>query len=351
MGSRLAIGPANYAGQAYAWAQAVNTHTDAEASAFAVGRLRGGSFAFPSHRRIPAPYYYLPGAFGARARWFLRGATHVILDGYRTIFYDRSPDAFARQAAFLAKGFTFGLFGHGTDVRDPEAHMERYAHSYYRDSGEDYLNRCTATSRRNRRTARALGVPLFVSTPDMLYDLPEATWVPVCLNPADWRTDRPLLPEGRRPRVLFVPSQRTPPIKGTRHVDPVLRRLADAGVIDYLAPVGVPHAQMRDLVKDVDVVVDQLQFGSYGVAAVEAMAAGRVVVGNISTLTADQMPELPRVVSATPLDFEERLLEAISRPDDMRADADYNLGFVSRWHDGRESATRLAGFLGATLTG
>lgn len=351
MSSRLLIGPANYAGQAYAWAEAVNRYTDAQAQAFTVNRLRGGGYQFAAHRHIWTPYYYLPGFRDLRARWFLRKASHVILDGYRTVFYDRSPTAFAQQAASLAKHVIFGLFGHGTDIRDPEAHIARFAHSYYLEGDDDYRRRCITVSRRNRETARALGVPLFVSTPDMLHDLPEATWVPVCLDPTEWRTDRPLLEEGRRPRVLFVPSQRTPPIKGTQYVDPVLRRLADQGVIDYLAPAGVPHNRMRELVKSVDVVVDQLLFGSYGVAAIEAMAAGRIVIGNITDLTTDVAPELPRIVNATPDTLVDVVVDAISRPDEMRRDATHNMAFVRRWHDGRESARRLASFLGAVATG
>lgn len=348
---RLAIGPANYAGQAYAWAEAVNTHLDASAYAFTPRRLRGDGFEFPAHRRIPAPYYYLPGARDLRAKHFLRDATHVILDGYRTMFYDRSPAAFERQAASLARrGLTVGLLAHGTDVRDPDAHIARNPQSYFNEGDADWLTRTRATTARNRATARAAGLPLFVSTPDMLYDLPEAIWVPVCLDVDVWASDHPLF-AGRVPRVLFVPSQRTPPIKGTRYVDPVLRRLHERGLIDYVAPENVPHAQMRDLVKSVDVVVDQLLFGSYGVAAVEAMAAGRIVVGNICDLTSDLVPELPSIVTATPADFEDVILGLADRADELRDDAARNVAFVRRWHDGRVSASRLADFLGVSPTG
>nr|NLI49063.1 glycosyltransferase family 4 protein [Propionibacterium sp.] len=348
MNPRLAIGPANYAGQAYAWAQAVTRHTAADAVAFTVDTVRGDPFGFPAHRRIPMAAYYLPVLRTLRARRFLADRTHVILDGFRPLFYDRSPDGFRRQAEALRdRGPTLGLLAHGTDVRDPDAHLARYRHSFFAEGDPGWLAQRRTISARNRETARRLGVPLFVSTPDMLNDLPGAVWVPVCLDPTAWHTDVPPL-ERRVPRVLFVPSQSV--LKGTRHVEPVLRRLAERGLIEYVAPRGVPHAEMVRLVKSVDIVVDQLLFGSYGVAAIEAMAAGRVVVGNISTLGTDVMPELPHVENATPDDFEQVLSSILDRRDEARAAAAGNVGFVRRWHDGREAARRLAPFLGLPAT-
>ncbi len=345
----LAIGPANYAGQAHAWARAVSEHLAAEAVSFTVQTVRRG-YDFPVDRRIPRALYYLPMARGARAARFLRAYSHVILDGFRTLYYDRSPRAFEECARGLVRrGPSLALMAHGSDVRDPDAHLDRFAHSYFKEGDADWLAQRRAITARNRATARALGVPVFVSTPDMLRDLPGATWIPVCLRPDEWASDAPVL-ERAVPRVLFVPSQGSPPIKGTRYVDPVLRRLHERGAIEYVAPRGVPHAEMRRLVRGADIVVDQLLFGSYGVAAVEAMAAGRVLVGNVTTLDASVLPELPRVENATPDDFEDVLLGLLDRRDEARGDAAANVDFVRRWHDGRESARRLGPFLGLPAT-
>ena len=88
-------------------------------------------------------------------------------------------------------------------------------------------------------------------------------------------------------------------IRDRRYIEPVLQGLAASGRIEYLAATGVPHAQMIDLVKDADIVVDQVQSGFYGVAAVEALAAGRVVIGSIEGL-GDVMPEMPPILDASP---------------------------------------------------
>ena len=341
---RLAIGPANYAGQAYAWAEAVNRHLDADAVAMTADR-RGAGFQFDSHRRIPRWSFYNPLLSGSRSRRLLRPYSHVILDGYRTLFYDRSGRGFRAQAELVKQhGPALGLLAHGSDVRDPDAHLSRLPHSYFTEGGQAWVDERRAITARNRETARSVGVPLFVSTPDLLRDLPDASWVPVCVDAPAFATER--TPLARRvPKVLFVPSWRQPPIKGTRYIEPVLQGLAASGRIEYLAATGVPHAQMIDLVKDADIVVDQVQSGFYGVAAVEALAAGRVVIGSIEGL-GDVMPELPPILDASPATLLDVLEGVLTAPDAAAATAAAGPAFVARWHDGRESARRLAGFLG-----
>lgn len=343
---RLGIGPANYAGQAFAWVSAVTRHLGLEAESFTVTRPRQG-FQFDIHRRLSAPSYYLPIARRWRTARFLAPYSHVLLDGYRPVLYG---DALTRTIGAARQVATLGLMAHGTDVRDPDKHMDRNPFSYFREGDDDWLNARRRVAAANRDLALSSGLPLFVSTPDMLHDLPSATWVPVCLDPEPWANPRPPL-ERRVPTVLFVPSQRTPPIKGTRYVAPVLESLHRRGLINYIAPSGVPHERMRELVRDSDVVVDQLLFGSYGVAAIEAMAAGRVVVGNLCNLDASVAPELPEIESATPEDFEERILAILDGRDEARSRAASNVEFVRRWHDGRVSAERIGRFLGRTSDG
>ena len=92
-------------------------------------------------------------------------------------------------------------------------------------------------------------------------------------------------------------------------------------------------------------MIDQVLAGFYGVAAVEAMAAGRVVIGGLQDVQG-LMPEMPELVEATPATVREAVLRTLEDREALRAAARRNQAFVRRWHDGRESAARLAGFLG-----
>ena len=87
-------------------------------------------------------------------------------------------------------------------------------------------------------------------------------------------------------------------------------------------------------------------FGSYGVAAVEAMAAGRVCVGRMNEAVRERLPESPHLLEATPDDLYEVVASIRDRRDELRGVAAQNRGFAKKWHDGRVSAERLAPFLG-----
>ena len=343
----LAIGPANYAGQATAWAAAVEKHLKVSAWSFAEAPVGKGGFRFDVDKPIRRALFRNPVARRIRSRKLFANVTHVALDGFEPYFHLKRRHKFAGDLAWLNKaGYKTALIAHGSDVRDPRRHIEINGKwSMYLAGEAEWRDELTRSARLHRAIAESSGRPVFYSTPDLGIDLEEGEWLPVCLDLNAWRTDAPLL-ERDKPRVLHVPSKRNPPIKGTQFIDPVLRRLHDEGAIEYVAPSGLPHAQLRELVRSCDVVVDQVMFGSYGVAAVEAMAAGRVCVGRMIDAVRDRMPESPWLLEATPNDLYEVVVSIRDRRDELRTRAAENRAFAEKWHDGRVSAERLASFLG-----
>ncbi|MFZ2261729.1 MAG: hypothetical protein WAV52_13505 [Luteococcus japonicus] len=349
--TRLAIGPANYAGQAHAWASAVRTNLQVPAHSFNRGPVRRHEFRFETDREIPAPLFFAPLLRGRRMKRFLRGYTHVLLDGYTTFFQVPSRRDIAADVAFLRDaGFEVGLLAHGTDIRRPDQHMARNPHSYFLEGDQAWRDLRQRNADAANAAAADAGVPLFVSTPDLLHDQPDATWVPVCVDPSGYRTQEPVM-ERLRPRVLHMPSKAVPPIKGTQYIEPVLRKLHDEGLIGFVSPPRLPHREVPALLASVDVVVDQLLAASYGVTAVEAMATGRVTVAAVGRETCELMPEAPPLVDATPEGFEAVIRELVADRERARELARRGVEFVNRWHDGRMSADRLAPFLGVRPRG
>ena len=100
---------------------------------------------------------------------------------------------------------------------------------------------------------------------------------------------------------------------------------------------------------DADIVVDQLALGSYGVAACEAMAAGRIVLGHVSEQVRSAAQEaagldLP-ILEVTPDSIVERIRELLADRESARDTAARGPEFVRTLHDGRRSASVLADFL------
>lgn len=347
----LLIGPANYAGQASAWADAVQTHLAIDSvSLTRRSRLlslagRGG-FKFSTTRVLPDPRLQLPLSQNLRAVVATRGITHFAIDGFLPI--RPRANGLASDIEWLGRrGIQIALIAHGSDVRHPDLHMEMNGFSYFRDAPFQWVESRRKTARENRDIALGCGLPLFVSTPDLLADLPSASWLPVTTNLAKWSSLPP--PQfSYRPRVLHLPSRRIPPIKGTEYIEPVLQRLHDERLIRWISVERVAPKYLPLLIGKVDIVVDQILTGSYGVAAVEAMAAGRVVVGGIrADLIRERVfPDTPPIVNVDPVNFEVEFRRLLRHPAWCHELASSGPGYVHRYHDGRQAATAMSPFLG-----
>jgi glycosyltransferase involved in cell wall biosynthesis len=181
---------------------------------------------------------------------------------------------------------------------------------------------------------------VFASTPDLLLDLPGATWLPLAVDVERWAA--PARPPQSRPRVLHVP---TSGMKGSDVIDPVLREMDAKGYLEYVHPTGMRHADMPGQMASVDVVVDQIRSGVYGVTAVEAMVSGALVMGHVSDAVRALLPADPGIVEAAPEDFAaamQRTLDARSEWPELVARSH---DFAHRWHDGTESVRALSPFL------
>jgi hypothetical protein len=108
-------------------------------------------------------------------------------------------------------------------------------------------------------------------TPDLCYT-PEWIWTPHPWTEFDYRWRR-----GERFRVVHLPS--APAKKGSELVTAALARVrARRGDVEYETASGLPHGEALALKRRAHLVIDQMLLPVYGVAAVEALAAGIPVV-------------------------------------------------------------------------
>lgn len=296
---RVYIAPTNYSGQGYRWARALEAADSSIGARNAAVMLPGG-FAFPADTPVPLA------AVTASAEWSdaewqaARRFTHVLVEAERSMFGARfGRDLRAEVAALEAEGVSVAFIAHGTDVRDPDQHMDLTPFSPYpEDPRTDFLREDAV---RNRRLLEQLSRPTFVSTPDLLLDLPWARWCPVVTDPdAFAAADAPF----DAPQVRVIHASSDPIQKGSDLIAPALEPLIGSGTVAYRTITGTPAAQMPAVYAGADIVIDQLRLGSYGVAACEALASGRVVIGHVlpevrAVVQQETGLELP-IVEATP---------------------------------------------------
>lgn len=339
-GISLLIGPANYAGQAYAWSESAKREYNIDA-----GSIGGAETVYHAPHRLAFTDHRDLQQASEELQWVINNHTHVMIDAFRRLFGDLLGDDVENEIAVLRHhGIQVGLISHGSDIRDPDLHQRWVPDSYFVGAPDEGLKNMKQLTSANKRIADRFDGPLFVSTPDLLNDLPQATWLPVAIDFDLWAAI-PDPPPRRAPRVLHRPS-RAMPIKGSDVVVPVLERLHDRGIIDYVPDVGtVPAAEMPAFVSESDIVVDQISSSHYGVAASEAMAAGRVVVGYLHPEFRDCIDNQIPIVDATPASFEETMI-ALAKDHERRAELG-RLGrqYAKKWHSGRASAEALGNFL------
>lgn len=349
-GRRVLIGVQNTAGQAGEWARAVDALDGWTARSVGVPSFAGG-FGYAADLVVP------PEVFARSRRWgraqfgaLAAGGTDVVVaESLRPLFGRAfAGDTVREVRALQTAGVTCAVMWHGSDIRSPRRHVEDERWSPFR-AQDAFVTTLQRQVDEATRRADDLALPEFVSTPDLLRDRPAATWTPVVVDTATWRR-LPWEPAARL-RVLHAPSSGR--LKGTDLVIDALQALDADGTIELVLARGVSNEQMRRLVASCDVVVDQFVIGTYGVAACEAMAAGRIVVSHVApdvraAAAAAAGEDLP-IVEVSADTVAETLRDIARRPGHFAPLADAGRRIVERLHDGRFSAAVLTAALGPDL--
>jgi hypothetical protein len=347
-GPLVGIGPANMAGQAWAWAKALERELPGTRTEVLMVD-RGGPLIFPSDELVSTATYIRDVQWQESTRdRILSTWTHGLLEAGRPLMGVLYGRTFAADARLMEQaGVKVGLLFHGSELRDPRRHAAAHRWSPFRDTTDAWVRQVQATVDLLRPDIDAFTGPCLVSTPDLLKELRRATWLPVVVDCDVW-VPRPERPEPAVPVVVHTPSRAA--IKGSAFVDEALAPLVAEGLVEYRRVEGVPPDQMPAVLAEADIVLDQFAIGSYGVLACQAMATGTAVVGHVG-------PEVRRaverstghvlpIVEATPDSLQDTLRELVATPALRRAAAQAGPPFIRAVHDGKLSARVLAEVLG-----
>ncbi|QKJ20026.1 hypothetical protein [Microbacterium hominis] len=350
---RLLIAPVNSAGQGYAWARAAETIPAVAAANYAY-RDPGDVFGFPADHRTPTGVFVRNRTWQrAQRRAVLRRFTHVVIESGRPIL-GPSPGTVEQVGMLREAGVEVALLFHGSDIRMPSRHAEREPRSPFIDARYPETDRLEEIATRNHALIAATAAPVFVSTLDLLDDVPHATWLPVVIDVDAWRDAGAAPPlERERPIVVHAPSNAG--LKGSELIADTMRRLHEEGLVDYREVRGVPAADMPGVYGGADIVLDQFSLGIYGVAAAEAMAAGRLVISHVGDTTRRNAHErtgrrLP-ILEARADDLEAVLRRAVAARAEHAALAAEGPSYAAAVHDGAMAADALRGFLGGASQG
>ncbi|WP_438855329.1 glycosyltransferase family protein [Agromyces sp. M3QZ16-3] len=341
--ARLLIAPANFAGQGYEWAHAADSLPDVGSRNMSY--RAPGEFAFPTDYEVPTAVFLRSKTWQAGQARAIARYSHVIIEAERPILGARYQSDLVREVeAFRADGLRVAMLCHGSDIRLPSRHRRREPDSPFVEGGYAETDVLERQAVRHRTLLDRIGATVFVSTPDLLLDVPEGVWLPVIVGER-WRTldsAPPLTAE--RPLVVHIPSRAG--LKGSDLIEDTMRALDADGTVRYERHEGVPPERMPELYARADIVLDQFSLGIYGVATCEALAAGRVVVSHVSDQVRGHVRdetglELP-VVEARAAELADVIRTIVADRERFREIAARGPAFVREVHDGRRSAAVLA---------
>lgn len=256
-------------------------------------------------------------------------------------------DGDLRYAAHLGKARVVEFWG--SDIRRPQltARDNPYASQMYAadaDAGRGRGQRSLRTQRRFARYGFSCILPGEELRPHLVEGLFPSLWMTRSRIMLD--DYEPRYPKPDAPRPLVVHSASNTARKGTNAVLAAIQHLKNTCPVgfDFELINNVSHQRSLELARRCDLFIDQFTAGAYGLAAVEAMALGKPVVGYIMPGLRKQLPPDFPIVDA----MQENLAEVVGsllvgghrRTRLGRA----GRAFVRRHHDALDIAREMAGY-------
>jgi hypothetical protein len=342
----ILLGTTNSAGQANSWAAALR---NAGRGAQSLQIINDESAAWFNADRTINRIQWKPLEF--RKQLFKEITSQnsgVLLESLRPIFALNQPSLFTAEEGLndlidlWRAGLKVAVVFHGSDIRDQLHHAKMDEFSPYRNPIDPAkFETVRVRADQTRLVARKLNrhrIKQFVTTPDLFHELPDATWLPAVIDIDKFKTNTPIKGSAGPLKVLFLPSNGW--LKSEGLVAPVLKGLEEAGVIKLVAEGAVSNSEMPALIESADVVIDRFD-GVVGVASIEAMAAKRLVIANVAPWIYHKAEVTPPVIHATPKTLADKLREIAGDNFNHQQITDTGFEYVIRWHDGKESASRL----------
>jgi hypothetical protein len=186
-----------------------------------------------------------------------------------------------------------------------------------------------ASLKKWRRYADAM----FVSEPDLLWVVPEATMIQQAIDLSYWKANNQeaVYRPDNTIRIAHAPSMRRK--KGTEFVEQSINELKNLGYqVELVLIEKMPFHQVKSMYESCDIGIDQVLYGWYGKVSIELMALGKPVITYINDDLFSYRSDMP-IVNANPHNLSEKLKELIDNHQLRRELGERGIEYVQRYHD------------------
>jgi Glycosyl transferases group 1 len=148
-------------------------------------------------------------------------------------------------------------------------------------------------------------------------------------------------PTRRKPVVMHAPSNLA--VKGTDAVLRAVEQLKTQYDFEFRLLHRVPRSEVLALLRDCDIMLDQFVIGSFGTAALEAMALGKPALCYLTPSVVASLPPDAPFVNANQENLAEILGGLLADGERRQAIGCQSRAYVEAHHDARKVAIRLKG--------
>jgi hypothetical protein len=233
----------------------------------------------------------------------------------------------------------------GSDARETKCFMEKHQKSGLADEIVCRSGKTNLSIRRKKRLLAGIADKIYSLNPDLLEVLPkEAEFLPY-LTEATLHTK--IIPI--KPKSEFVighaPTHRI--TKGTDQIIGAVNRLRVTGYKVRLELIeGLEKAAALKKYQEIDLFIDQIVGGWYGVVSLEVMALGKPIIcfvkgKGLRFVPPQMLRDLP-IINADEITLEEKILEVMKMDSVQKGNlAERGIRFLQKWHDPRKIAERV----------
>jgi len=275
-------------------------------------------------RTIFSPVYRNP----LKKIWFLPNILRSVYNLYQQFM------RIIELSLFKMLGKTLTVTYQGDDGRQKKFSIKNFKYNFADKVSSTYYPKFSDLEKKFKALLFNLFMDrIYCVNPDLNWVLPKKTeFLPYAHNVRGFKF---IKRDFKRISFLHCPSNSK--VKGTNNILEALKSLKKDYDFDLILAEGISHKKVLDLIKENNILIDQLFCGWYGGISVEAMRTGMPCLCYIRNEDLRHIPkemekELP-IININQDNLKETLSEILSGKVDLHKISEQSFDYAQKWHD------------------
>jgi len=235
----------------------------------------------------------------------------------------------------------------GSDARETQCFVEKHQQSGLAEEIISRSGKSNNSIRRKKMLLAGIADKIYSLNPDLLEVLPKGSeFLPYATEAG---LNAKILPFNQSSEFVVghAPTHRI--VKGTDEIIRVVQNLRSKGIKIRLELIeGLSREDAQKKYQEIDLFIDQLVIGWYGVVSLEVMALGKPIIcfikgKGLRFVPPKMLADLP-IINADESSLEEKLVGVMQMSSEERQSlAERGLVYLKNWHDPAKIAQRVVG--------